>query len=207
MKKPVFIIVLLSFATLISAQENNRYIFNNTADIKMTYFVGPVIKVTRLIDKYELYTGLRAGMLYNDKFGFGLAGGGFVTEELINGLNKAGEMAELNTVVVYGGFSVDYLLHTNSPVSVSFPMLVGAAGLILFGQHEGLNGVLDEEMVEGGVFFIYEPSVCLELTMTKFLRTGVGIGYRLAFRGDMDRVSRKDLSNVTFNCSFKFGSY
>ena len=207
MKRLILIIILSSFVLLISAQVRDKYIFNNSADVKTTLVLGPELKVSRLIEGYQLYTGLKSAILFNDKFGFGLAGGGFVTEEVINALNREGEESELNTIMVYGGFNVDYILHTNSPVSISFPMLVGAAGLVLFGQQQGPNGVLDEEMVEGGVFFIYEPSVSLELNIARFLRMGLGAGYRFAFKGDMDRVSRKDLSDFTFNCSFQFGSF
>jgi hypothetical protein len=207
MKKLILTIILLSFILLISAQVNNKYIFGNSADVKTTLALGPVLKVSRLIEGYQLYTGIKGTMLFNDKIGFGLAGGGFVTEEVFRGLNDLGQEADLNTIMAYGGFNFDYILHTNSPVSISFQMLLGAAGVVLFSQEPGANGVSDEEMVEGGVFFIYEPSINLELNIARFLRMGLGVGYRFAFKGDMDRVSRKDLSDLTFNCSFLLGSF
>jgi len=207
MKKLIVVIVILSFAKLTFAQENDKYFFKTSSDIKSTLFLGPELKVSKLIEGYQLYTGLKGAILFNDKIAFGLAGGGFVTEEVFMGLNDMGEEAELNTISGYGGFYLDYFIPTKSPVVISFPMIVGAAGVVLFSPNKVDHVVMDEEMVEGGVFFIYEPAVSVEVNLTRFLRTGLGLGYRFAFKGDMDRVSAKDFSAFTFNWNIKFGSF
>ena len=207
MKKLIFIVVFTSLIRLTFAQGNNKYVFNNSSDIKSALFLGPELKVSRLIEGYQLYTGIKGAILFNDKIAIGLTGGGFVTEEVFVGLNDMGEETYLNTIMGYGGFYVDYIIHTESPVLISFPMLIGAAGVALFSKQAVGNLVADEEMVEGGVFFIYEPAVNMEVNITRFLRMGLGIGYRFAVRGDMDRVSAQDLSDITLNWNIKFGSF
>jgi hypothetical protein len=207
MKKLILIFILLSFIKLTFTQENNKYIFSSSSDIKSTLFLGPELKISKLIDNYQLYTGLKVAILFNDKIAFGLAGGGFVTEEVFNGLNDLGEEAALNTISGYGGFYIDYIIPTESPVMISFPMLIGVAGIALFTPQEVNNLITDDRLIEGGVFFIYEPAVNAEVNITGFLRMGMGIGYRFAVRGDMDRVSARDFSAFTFNWNFKFGSF
>lgn len=205
--KLIVIVILLSFVELTFAQENNKYIFSSSSDVKTSLFLGPELKVSKLIENYQLYTGLKGGIIFNDKIALGLAGGGFVTEEVFQGLNDLGQEAYLNTISAYGGFYIDYFIPTESPVVISFPMLVGVGGVALFSAIKVDNVVYDEEMVEGGVFFIYEPAISADVNLTKFLRAGLGIGYRFAFKGDMDRVSARDYSALTFNLNIKFGSF
>ncbi len=207
MKKLILIIILLSFIKLTFGQENNKYVFSSSSDIKSTFFLGPELKVSKLIKGCELYTGLKAAILFNDKIAFGLAGGGFVTEEVFEGLDDLGQKAYLNTVSGYGGFYLDYFIPTEFPILISFPMVVGAGGIALFTPQNVNNAPGDEKLVEGGVFFIYEPAVNVEVNLTKFLRMGLGIGYRFAFKGDMDRVSARDFSSFTFNWNIKAGSF
>lgn len=203
MKKLILVIILFSLVKILYAQENNKYVFNSSSKIKTTSFLGPELKVSKLIEGYQLYAGVKGAIVFNDKIAIGLAGGGFVTEEVFPGLDDMGEPAYLNTIVGYGGFYVDYIVPMNSPVVISFPMLFGAGGVALFVSDE----VTDEEMVEGGVFIIYEPAVNMEVNITRFLRMGMGVGYRFAFRGDMDRISARDMSNFTLNWNIKFGSF
>ncbi len=206
MKTLVFIMVVLFSMEMTFAQKETNYIFDSDK-IEYDFFMGPELKVSHLIEGYQLYSGIKAAMLLDNKFAFGISAGGFVTETKFEGLNDIGEWGLLNTVVAYGGFYFDYIIPGNLPVQISFPNLVGVAGVTLFSSVYNTPGRTDEEMVEGGVFFIYEPAVNLEFNITSYLRIGFGGGYRLAIKGDMDRLSAKDMSDPTFNFSIKIGSF
>jgi hypothetical protein len=206
MKKLLVILISLIIAQITYTQKDVSYFFNND-DIEYGFFLGPELKVAPMIEGYQLYSGIKGAMIFNNTFALGLAGGGFITEIVFEGLNDLGEEALLNTVIAYGGFYLDYIVPSRLPVQVSFPNLLGVAGVTLFSSVHGSPTGQDEEMVEGGVFFIYEPALNLEFNLTNFLRIGFGGGYRLAVKGDMDRLSASDMSDVTFNFSIKFGSF
>ena len=204
----LFFIFIIPFCIQSSfAQNDANYIFGRKSNVKQSFFLGPELKLSRMIEGYQLYTGFKGGMMFNDKIAIGLSGGGFVTETVFKYYYDQGDVVLLNAIMIYGGFNINYIIQTNSPLQLSFPMLVGGAGVALFSQDTAVNMIADEKIVEGGVFIIYEPEINLEVTFTKFLRMGFGIGYRFAFRGDMDRVSPGDLSDFTFNLNIKFGSF
>ncbi len=207
MNKLFFIFIIPLCIQSSFAQYDANYIFGRKSNVKQSFFLGPELKLSRMIKGYQLYTGFKGGVLFNDKIAIGLSGGGFVTETVFKYYYDQGDKDLLNTVMLYGGFNIDYIIRTSSPVQLSFPMLVGGAGVVLFSPDTTINMIADEKMVEGGVFIIYEPGINLEVTFTRFLRMGLGIGYRFAFRGDMDRVSSGDLSDFTFNLNIKFGSF
>jgi hypothetical protein len=202
-----FVFIILSCIKLSFAQQDGNYIFDTKSDLKHSMYLGPELKLSRMIKGYQLYTGFKGGILFNDKIAFGVSGGGFVTETVFKYYYDQDNKDLLNTVMLYGGFNFDYIIRTRSPVQLSFPMLVGCAGIVLFSTDTTINMIADEKMVEGGVFIIYEPGINLEVNLARFLRMGFGVGYRFAFRGDMDRVSPGDLSDFTFNWNIKFGSF
>ena len=207
MKKLFFTILIILCIKLSFAQGGGNYIFNTKSDVKQSYFLGPELKISRMIEGYQLYTGFKGAVLFNDKIALGLSAGGFVTETVFESYEDPGEIALLNTVMGYGGFYFDYIIQTRSPLQVSFPMVAGAAGVMLFRPEVTAGVNPNDKLIEGGVFIIYEPGINLEVNITNFLRMGLGIGYRFAFGGDMDRVSPSDLSDLTFNWNIKFGSF
>ncbi len=201
------ILVIPIFFSLSFSQNRDYYIFNPNSHLKTTPYLGPELKFSELIEGYQLYTGFKGGILFNDRVAIGVSGGGFVTETVFLSYGRRGDEILLNTIMGYGGFNIDYIIRTRSPLQISFPMLVGAAGVALFAPDTTVGMTPDEKMVEGGVFIIYEPAINLEIDFARFLRMGLGVGYRFAFRGDMDRVSPGDLSGLTFNWNIKFGSF
>ncbi len=196
MKKLWFVLLALFVTEFAFSQKEVNYLINNK-ELEYGFYLGPELRVARMIKGYQLYSGLKGAMILNDKYAFGLSGGGFITETVFRGMDDMGESALLNTVMAYGGLYFNYFVPSNIPVQISFPNLVGVAGVVLFVSNHADPERVDEEMVEGGVFFIYVPSVNLEVNITSYLRIGFGAGYRLAIKGDMDRISRKDLSDFT----------
>ncbi|UCH13525.1 MAG: hypothetical protein JSV22_10470 [Bacteroidales bacterium] len=206
--KKLFLAFIIVLCTKISiGQDGGNYIFNSKSDLKQSLFLGPELKISRLIEGYQVYTGFKGAVLFNERIAFGLSAGGFVTETVFESYEDPGETALLNTIMGYGGFYFDYIIHTRSPFQISFPMVLGGSGVMLFRPEETAGVNTNDRLIEGGVFIIYEPGINLEVDITSFLRMGLGIGYRLAFRGDMDRVSPGDLSDLTINWNLKFGSF
>jgi hypothetical protein len=207
MNRLLFLFIISLSIKLSFGQYNSGYIFNTKSDIKTGLYLAPELKYSRMVEGYQLYTGFKGGILFNDKIALGLSAGGFVTETVFTYHEGQSDEMELNTIMAYGGFNIEYIIRTSSPLQISFPMLVGAAGVALFNPDLTGSLIPNDKLVEGGVFIIYEPGINLEVNVTRFLRMGMGVGYRFAFRGDMDRLSPGELSDLTFNWNIKFGSF
>ena len=98
MKRLSFILLFLLVTDLIFSQKEVNYFFDNN-EIDYGFFLGPEIKVAPMIEGYQVYSGIKAAMIFNERIAFGLAGGGFVTETVFEGLNDLGEEGLLNTVM------------------------------------------------------------------------------------------------------------
>jgi hypothetical protein len=97
----------------------------------------------------------------------------------------------------------------NAPVQISFPTVIGGGGVLLLEKmpKNPISGIVDEKLVEGGVYFVLEPAINLEVNLSRVVRIGIGGGYRFIINSDLERFSNKDLSAPSINFNIKFGIY
>ena len=69
--------------------------------------------------------------------------------------------------------------------------------------------LIDYSDVDNSAAFVVEPGVNLEINLVKFLRFSAGISYRYIYgtKFDVVDITDEDLSNLSFNASFKFGFF
>jgi hypothetical protein len=204
MKKPAIFLISFFIVNISLAQRDIKYIFNSKPEIEYNFFLGPECKVGPMIDGVHVYSGLKAGMILNNKIAVGLSGGGILSSI---GYKDYVEDTHLKAIVVCGGFFFDIIIPSRFPVQISFPNLLGISGVTFFSNGIDSRNRDDLELLEGGTFFIYEPAINLEINIIKFMRIGLGGGYRLALGEDMDRLLAQELSDITFNINLKFGSF
>lgn len=211
MKRVIKILILLYIIVPhhILAQNTSKHVFGSERPVRWSLFLGPEIKYSALYGTDQLYGGLKAALLFNHHYAFGLSFGSFLTEAVEDGPGTQGDTTGLNTVMMYGGFYFDYVTSFNAPVQISFPTIVGGGGILLLEKMEPnpVSGIVDEKMVEGGVYFVLEPAINLEINLTRVIRIGIGGGYRFIINSDLERFSDKDLSAPTLNFNIKFGLY
>ena len=211
MKLIVKTIILLSIILPhhIMAQNTSKYVFGTDKPVRSSLFLGPEVKYSSLYGTDQLYGGLKAALLFNQHYAFGLSFGSFLTEAVADAPGSQGDSVGLNTVMMYGGFYLDYITSFNAPVQISFPTVIGGGGVLLLEKMEPnpVSGIQDERVVEGGVYFVLEPAVNLEINLTRTIRIGMGGGYRFIINSDMERFSDKDFSAPTLNFNIKFGLY
>lgn len=204
-----FIFLLIIIPRHIHAQLESQHVFGKEWPVEWSMFLAPEIKYSALYGKGELYGGLKGALLFNHHYAFGLSFGSFVTEAVANGPGSQGDTTGLNTVMMYGGFYLDYVTSFNAPVQISFPTIIGGGGVLLLEKMppNPVSGIIDEKLVEGGVYFVVEPAINLEINLTRAIRIGIGGGYRFIINSDLERFSNKDLSAPTLNFNIKFGTY
>jgi hypothetical protein len=203
------ILLLIFIPYPVSAQKEIKHLFGNNRPVEWSFFLAPEVKYSTLFDVGVLYGGLKGALLINHHYAFGLSFGSFLTEALTSGAGATGEKTDLNEVMMYGGFYLDYVTAFNSPVQISFPTLIGGGGILLLEKAEPdpISGIVDERLVEVGVFFVIEPAINLEINLTRLIRIGLGGGYRFIFNSDLERFSDHDLTAPTVNLNVKIGVY
>ena len=207
------VITLLFLSTILPhhllAQGETKSLFGNNRPVDWSLFLAPEVKYSALYGEGEIYGGLKAALLFKHHYIFGLSYGSFLTEAVKNGIGSQGDTTGLNTVMMYGGFYLDYVTSFNSPVQISFPTIIGGGGILLLEKLEAnpVSGIIDEKLVEGGVYFVLEPAINLEINLSRVIRIGIGGGYRFIINSDLERFSNNDLSAPTLNFNIKFGVY
>jgi len=178
-RKHIFVTILAALLITSSsyAQKNqNEYtsIFNKKKDQRTEHGGYGAISFgyTNIDGKNALQTSVRAAWVIDHNIALGFAGYGF-----INNLEKSTNVNDYYLGGSYGGFFFEPIALPNSPIHVSFPILIGAGGITSIPQnywdYNYQNYPYDYD-----VFFVFEPGVELELNMVKFFRIGLGASYR-----------------------------
>ncbi len=115
-----------------------------------------------------LWASFETAVLLNRRLAFGLAGGGGLS-------SRGGERPERITGG-YGGLVARYHFLFDSPASFSLGALAGAGGFT-FAQEQVQEGQQTDDRTDA--VFVLEPQVTGDLSVTRFARIGVHLGYRL----------------------------
>ena len=119
-----FILLLIIIPRHIHAQLESQHLFGKEWPVEWSMYLAPEVKYSALYGKGELYGGLKGALLFNHHYSFGLSFGSFVTEAVTDGPGTQGDTVGLNTVMMYGGFYLDYVTSfnegdTNAPAFAS----------------------------------------------------------------------------------------
>lgn len=216
MKKIFTILVLALFVQFGFAQEDEpkekkgsdiNTIFTKD-NFKFTGgFIGPEFKVSDTYDDYGLLIGLKLGGIVNDNFFIGLAGYGLTTKSTF-----PFEDTHLRVGMGYGGFAMEYTVLGKKALHFSIPVLVAVGGYTFYEEDYYSDLFWNDynyNSVASTAAFIVEPGINVELNLTKFLRFSTGVSYRYVTATKLDDVdiTNEELSNLSFNASFKFGFF
>lgn len=153
-----------------------------------------------------LLVGGEGALLLDHRLALGFAGYGLASE--VRGPDFANGDASI-LGFGYGGAVFRYhLVSKRSPVTASVGTLIGAGGLTLIQKVESEYFDYDydyEEDTAANAFFVAEPSVQVNLHLTKWMRFGVSGGYRFARGPSLRGISDGDLEGVTAGGHAQFG--
>jgi hypothetical protein len=137
------------------------------------------------------FAGARAALRLKQQIYVGLGGLGLATDNArVAGLTP-GTTHRLH--MGYGGFLIGYAVPTKSLVDFTADALVGAGGVRISGLDQR-----DE-------FFLFEPSLGVELRLAPVVRLGLGGGYRFVGGLDLPGVRDADLRGFTGTASIRVG--
>lgn len=110
---------------------------------------------------------------------------------------------DLYLVFGYGGLLLEYIIASRKLVHFSVHSLIGAGG-VSYREKDFDDG---DSNYDGDGFFVLEPGANLMLNVHKHVRIGVGGTYRYVSGVNYSGISNSDLSGVTAQLVFKFGSF
>lgn len=210
MKKAALIVILFMIFIFpdVFSQKESRYLFGNEKQIHWSVYMGPEVKYSKIFNHGAVYGGMKAAILYNNNFAVGLSFGGFISEVAFRGIGSEGFETGLNEAMAYGGLYLSYGTSFRSAVQISFPTVIGGGGILILEKKEpNAAGIVDERLVEGAAYFVFEPAVNMEINLSKTIQTGIGIGYRLVMKSELERFTDKDLSAPLASFNIKIGIF
>lgn len=100
----------------------------------------------------------------------------------------------------YGGLLIEPIIAPMSPVHISFPMLAGFGGIASFTNNYNFYSEMQ-------TFVVFEPSVELEVNVTRFLRIAGFVSYRFTSELNMDESDSHMLNTYSTGITLKFGMF
>ncbi len=196
MLKKITLLLLILFAVNTFAQEETLL---GNGIIKHGGFGAVVVKFTKVNGEFGLLVGGRGGWIINSTFSIGGGGYGLTNQiqsnEIIQGKFR-------NLQLGYGGLELEYIFASDKVIHASIFTLIGA-GAVSYGSFEDWSN-FDFAKDE---FFVAEPAVNIELNITSWFRINSGVSYRFISGVEFGTVSDSDLSGLSGNLTFKFGSF
>jgi len=167
---------------------------------------APVQRWSRVTGRSVLFSGLEGGWIVNHRFVLGAAGYGLATQNIRNDGSTLRDSKGRSPVVEmgYGGVTLGYVAQPMRLTHLTFQALIGGGGLTY--DVEDIAGIRSEDAPADG-FFVAEPSVHGELNVSRFLRIGVGGGYRFVSGAALDGLRDRDLRGGSASLAFKFGHF
>jgi hypothetical protein len=138
-----------------------------------------------MMGEFAAFAGGRAAVLFKQRVYLGLGGAGLATDNALVG----GQPLRMG----YGGILFGYVVPTRSFVQFTADVLVGAGEV-----HP--EGVDQEDEI-----FVFEPTVGIELALSRVVRLGLGSGYRFVGDTELAGFEDADLRGFTGTVSIRAG--
>lgn len=220
------IVVILASSTLFAQDDNEemKILFPKKENPNQAVSNGGYgafsVGYTNINKQSAMIIGGRAAWIANHHFALGLIGYGFFSS-IDNSYNSYEDPSQYFLAGGYGGLLFEPIVAPNSPVHVSFPMLIGAGGATASNwnyNNYNYNYNYNNYYYNADAFFVFEPGVDVEFNIVKFFRVGLGVSYRLTSNINLQYkyfddanveqviyVPKNALNAFNYNITFKFG--
>jgi hypothetical protein len=220
MNKLLILAIVINFTALMFPQQQKKYFdapFGGGVGYMPAWYIpnlDPVNVELKSIGMPELSTG-----------GFYSSGGagfiylGFIKFLRVGGMGYGGSVSSTQTVdghnreVVYslggGGITIEYTLPIIKDIALSVGAIIGAGTLKIQLYRNSGNFTWEgtwEEFASGdntsftrtleNSYWMFTPTVNLDLPLNRFILIRLGVGYQLAFNDDWTADNEQELKNV-----------
>jgi hypothetical protein len=211
MKNISLVIALLFLTTLSYSQEINTF---SKRDTSKAFIIGgygePFGGATTINNDWGVMLGIKGGINFNRKFGFGPVAKVNIGLWEFQGNNLEGsDSAYLELYMGSVGLFVEYVFMMEKKIHFSIPVNIMVGGATInhatdFNNNDK-NG--SDNSVESTALFIVEPELNIDFNVAKFFIPNIKVGYRAVFGSELVNASSQDLSGVYFGIGLKFGKF
>jgi hypothetical protein len=160
-------------------------------------------------DEDVLIFGVKTVGVINRSLGIGFEGNIMLRSIEISDidLKYLPEGGSMRPLIGFGGLLLEYILFSNQPVHVTFPILIGAGWAAYVRDWNEKVEDNEKELLDDAVFFLIEPGINLEFNLTRNTRFGLGASYRSTSNFDLESTGSKSFNGLNLNMMLKFGRF
>jgi hypothetical protein len=164
---------------------------------------GVDVAYTRMFGRDGVVVGGQGAVLINHRLALGLAGYGWSNP--VRGPNTLdGDAQHFETG--YGGFTLRYSLYfDNMPFYVTLGTLVGAGAIDLTDRDREDDFDTIEDDAGEDVFAVIQPDVAVHANLTKWMRVGLTVGYRVTSGVNRLGFDESDVNGLIAGGQVQFG--
>jgi hypothetical protein len=181
--------------------------------IKVGGYAGLGAAYTRFMGRDSGLVSLEGALLLDHRLSLGVAGYGF-TRTPSGPLSADGEPREFGAG--YGGLALRYSVFGDLPVYGSFGVVLGGGAVNLHRDYgwddeaawdDDWDGSHDDEWQRGrfDTFLVVQPEVTLNGNLTRWLRLGATVGYRLTGGVGRFGLGESDLNGIVAGGNIQLG--
>ncbi|MCF0070026.1 hypothetical protein LZD49_06055 [Dyadobacter sp. CY261] len=214
MKKTILsftIIFALCGWTSVFAQDNQT-IFKNKGIYRSGGYAALSNKFTKIDGRFANMPELYGGWFINQRFLIGVSGA--ATTNFIRVPELEQNFPARKMTYMYGQFGLmtEYVIASTRKVHFTANLLTGAGFTLQYDRREVDDWDWDDwddrhDDDDAKCFFVMEPGVQVEFNLLKWMRFSPGVSYRKAFNAKGNGLTDSDLSNISYNVTFKFGRF
>jgi hypothetical protein len=165
-------------------------------------FGGPSLAYARVRGEDGLFLGGRGGWIAGHRLVLGGGGYGLVNR-VAPPEGATAVTADYRMSFGYGGLWLEYIIMPMSVVHASVGTLVGGGGVSYHRWHGHAAGAENQS----DTVFVAEPTVALEVNLTRFMRLALEGRYRMVGGVDLVGLDAGDLRGFAFGTLLKFGKF
>ncbi len=207
-----FVFILALIGGYAAEAQDNQVLFKNTG-VKSSGAYGAITNQFTTIDgKFANMTGIYGGWFVNRKWmvGFGAA----ATTNHIAVPSVLNNFPAKKMTYQYGqaGLMTEYVVASTKLVHFNFNLLTGTGFSFQYDRQDFDDWDFedwddDDNKHKPDFFFIVEPGVQVEFNLLKWMRFSPGVSYRKSFGANKNGLTDADISNISYNLTFKFGKF
>ena len=161
---------------------------------------------TTIRGKFANLSGIDGGWYLNHRFMIGAAGSAVTNNLRVPAQFSTDPTNDMSYEYGQFGLMTEYVINSEKAVHFAVSLFSGA-GFTLQYQRYGLHGNYGDNIRDENWFFVAEPGVQVEVNLFKWMRFSPGVSYRKSFGSDGLGMKDKDVSNVSYNATLKFGKF
>jgi len=204
MKKILLVIIGITIVSAAFCQDKeNEYktIFGDSR-ITASGFGAFDMQFSMIGGSYAFGAGGSGGVLLNGQVFFGGFGMGCTLDKTFEVNNFTLDHASIG----YGGLMFGYIFTGKKAIHPAVYLQTGWGGINFYDNYNSMNGNSSYNNSFNDNIFVLNPSVEMELNVTRFFRMAVGANYQLAMGiNEYANLKNSDFSGPGGKISFRFG--